>query len=239
MTAPRFAALLVVQDHDTALDQLRYRREHLPERTELATVAQSGVTLASRLREAKERQAVAVARQTAAEQELADTETRITDIEKRLYGGTVSASRELQAMSAEVDSLKQRCSELEERVLETMEEREPVDAEVDGLAGEETELRARAAQLQQAIGTAETEIDAEIDREAAARAEAAEGVPAELLALYERIRKHAGDAGAARLVNNSCGGCHLSLPATELDRIRHLPEDELILCDQCGRILVR
>jgi predicted nucleic acid-binding Zn-ribbon protein len=42
----------------------------------------------------------------------------------------------------------------------------------------------------------------------------------------------------ARLVGNHCDGCHLTLPAMELDRIRHLPEDELVTCEQCGRILV-
>ena len=239
MTAPRFTALLAVQDHDTTIDQLRYRRDHLPERTELATVAQSGVALAGRVREARERQAAADARQAAAEQELADNETRIADIEKRLYGGTVSAARDLQAMSAEVESLKHRNSELEEHVLEAMEAREPVDAEVSSLTTEEAELRARAGALQQAIGTAEAEIDGELAREEAARADAAAGVPAELLALYEQVRGHLGGIGAARLVGNSCGGCHLTLPATEIDRLRHLPEDELILCDQCGRILVR
>ncbi len=239
MTAPRFSALLTVQDHDTALDQLRYRRDHLPERDELASVAQTGVALSARIREAKERQAAAAARQAAVEQELADTEKRIADIEKRLYGGTVSASRELQAMSAEVDSLKHRASELEEHVLEAMEAREPVDAEVDGLVTEEGELRARAGSLQQAIGAAETEIDGEIERETSVRAEAAAAVPDDLLALYEKIRAHSGDSGAARLVGNTCGGCHLTLPATEIDQIKHMPEDELFLCDQCGRILVR
>src|SRR5205814_10046625 len=100
------------------IDQLRHRREHLPQRAGLAAVAQEGVALAARIRSAREGQDAAVRRQTDAEKELADTEQRIKDIEKRLYGGTVSASRELQAMSAEVESLKRRCSELEEHVLE-------------------------------------------------------------------------------------------------------------------------
>jgi predicted nucleic acid-binding Zn-ribbon protein len=45
--------------------------------------------------------------------------------------------------------------------------------------------------------------------------------------------------GAARVVGSSCGGCHLTLPATELDRIRRAEPDALVTCDQCGRILVR
>jgi predicted nucleic acid-binding Zn-ribbon protein len=37
----------------------------------------------------------------------------------------------------------------------------------------------------------------------------------------------------------NCQACHLGLPATEVDRIRHLPEDTLVRCEHCGAILVR
>ena len=37
----------------------------------------------------------------------------------------------------------------------------------------------------------------------------------------------------------TCMGCHLQLPATEVDRLKRLEPDTLVFCDQCGRILVR
>ena len=43
----------------------------------------------------------------------------------------------------------------------------------------------------------------------------------------------------ARLVGTNCGGCHLTLSAVELDRIRHQPGDAVVLCEECGRLLVR
>ena len=42
----------------------------------------------------------------------------------------------------------------------------------------------------------------------------------------------------ARLTGGRCDGCHLSLPAVELDRIRHEAAGTLEYCEQCGRILV-
>ena len=39
-------------------------------------------------------------------------------------------------------------------------------------------------------------------------------------------------------VTTSCSGCHLTLPATEIDRIKKAPPDAFFTCDQCGRILV-
>ena len=64
-------------------------------------------------------------------------------------------------------------------------------------------------------------------------------MPADLIARYEQLRKKLGGTGAARLVGGSCGGCHLQLPAMELDRVKKAPPDAVIYCDQCGRILVR
>ena len=49
-------------------------------------------------------------------------------------------------------------------------------------------------------------------------------IPADLLASYERIRSSNHGAGVARLIGNTCQGCRLTIPATEVDRIRHDPE---------------
>jgi uncharacterized protein len=59
-----------------------------------------------------------------------------------------------------------------------------------------------------------------------------------LLATYERLRARLGGVGVARLVGTHCDGCHLTLSAVELDRVRHLPDGEVYTCEQCGRILV-
>ena len=43
----------------------------------------------------------------------------------------------------------------------------------------------------------------------------------------------------ARLSGNRCEGCHLTLSAVDVDRIRHLPPDEHAYCTECNRLLVR
>lgn len=90
-----------------------------------------------------------------------------------------------------------------------------------------------------AIAEQEVAIDAELGAEAAAREGVAAGIGADVLKLYEQIRRSNRGVGAARLVGANCGACHLSLPATEVDRIRHLPDDELVRCEHCSAILVR
>lgn len=156
-----------------------------------------------------------------------------------MYSGAVTVPRELQALSADVDSLKRRRSMLEDEVLEAMTEREPLDQEVADLEAERQRLDAEGSRLRATVAELQAGIDADLATEEVQRAAAASGLPADLTALYEQLRAKYGGIGAAPLVGGRCSGCHLSLPATEVDRIKREPPDALIRCDQCGRILVR
>jgi predicted nucleic acid-binding Zn-ribbon protein len=234
-----FHQLLRVQEHDTAVDRLRHRRRNLPESAELSAVEEALVALEAALADATSRGEGAARHQQRLEDDLASTETRIGDLERRMYSGVVSAPRELQAMQADLESLRRRRATLEDAVLEAMAEREPIDLEVGALEGERERLDGEGARLRAAVAEAEAAIDAELAEEAGRRAEAAAGLPADLTARYERLRERLDGIGAAPLVGGRCGGCHLSLPATEVDRIRREPPDALVSCDQCGRILVR
>jgi predicted nucleic acid-binding Zn-ribbon protein len=231
--------LLVLQDHDAAIDRLRHRLTNLPERAALAQKEASLGDFAARLDSATGRRDEAARAERRVEDELATVEQKIVDVEKTLYSGSVSAPRELQALQADVESLKRHKSTLEDDVLVAMETREPLDDEVGGLEAERENLDEGAQQLLAAIAEASAGIEAELTTEEAARAAAASNVPADLLAHYDELRAKLGGVAAARLIGSTCSGCHLSLPATEIDRIRRLPPDELVHCDQCGRILVR
>ena len=231
--------LLVVQEHDSASDRLRHRKETLPSRARLAEVEQALAALEATMADVGGRRDEVVRRQQRHEDELASVEAKIGEVEKRLYSGAVTVPRELQAMEADVASLKRHRSEIEDRVLEAMQDREPLDAEFSNLSEQCSGLEAEAEQLRGAIATETKEIDAELATELEARAAAAAAIPADLMSQYERLRATQGGVGAARLVNGRCSGCHLTLPATELDRLKHQDADTFVLCDQCGRILVR
>ncbi|HEX2191974.1 MAG TPA: C4-type zinc ribbon domain-containing protein [Acidimicrobiales bacterium] len=228
-----------MQEHDTAVDRLRHRRRTLPELGALARVEEALAGLGRARADAVARRDEVAARQRRLEDDLASTEAKITEIERRMYSGVVSAPRELQAMQADVESLRRRRSTLEDGVLEAMTEREPLDDEVSGLDNERARLDQEGARLRATVAEAEAAIDAELTVEEGRRAEAASGLPADLASRYEALRARLDGIGAAPLVGGRCGGCHLSLPATEVDRIRREPPDALITCDQCGRILVR
>jgi predicted nucleic acid-binding Zn-ribbon protein len=120
-----------------------------------------------------------------------------------------------------------------------MEEREPSEIRVAELSGQLAGLAARRQEAAAGLAQAQAAIDAELEELGHRRAEVAQSVPEDLRTTYDRLRSRLGGVAVARLVGSRCDGCHLTLPAVELDRIRHLPGTELVTCEQCGRILVR
>jgi uncharacterized protein len=238
MSTPELAALLAVQDLDTSMDQHRHRRRTLPERGQLAALDAEFQTAADQAARVTEQRDALAQRQSEVEAELAATERRAATVRRRLYGGEVSASRELQAMAADVENLEARASELEDVGLVLLEEREPLDASLGELQSQLTEVDSRRRSLADKVAQAEGAVDAEIAQLEQDRDKAASAVPADLLATYERLRSRLGGVGAARLVGNHCDGCHLALSAVELDGIRRLGPGQVVTCEQCSRILV-
>ena len=235
----RFSGLLTVQDLDTAIDQLRHRRTNLPERAELKALEADAQTLRGELEAAIAARDEVAAKEAAFEKDIATSEARIAEIDKRMYSGEVSSSKDLQAMATEIEHLKARVSGLEDSALEALDEREPLDAAVAALEARAAGMVELGQRLLAAIAEAEASIDAELASEVARRAAAAGDVPDDLLAEYERLRARLGGIGVAKLEHGTCMGCRMKLPATELDRVKHQPPDTLVHCEQCGRILVR
>src|SRR5690349_3206822 len=109
--------LLVVQEHDSAADRLRHKLDTLPEKTRLAEVDKMLAGIDASMDDVGRRRDDVARRQQRHEDELASVEAKIVEVDKRLYSGTVTAPRELQAMQADVASLKRHRSEIEDQVL--------------------------------------------------------------------------------------------------------------------------
>lgn len=235
MTA--FDALLALQDLDTKVDQLRHRLSHLPERAAvLALEQQAAAVITARAAVERERAVLAEQEHVLAEQAERDASRR-REIAKRLAASTVP--KEVQALSAEQAQLEGHQRALEDKELELMEAIEPLDARLAALDADRDRLDIETADARVALAEVDSGTSAELQQVLAGRAEVAAAVDPSLLATYDKMRPKFGGIAIARLDAGHCTGCHLQLPATELDRIRHEPPDALINCEQCGRILVR
>jgi predicted nucleic acid-binding Zn-ribbon protein len=230
--------LLELQDRDTSIDRLRHRRDTLPERAALESVRTELTALRTQLDEATAQRDEVVREERRFDDEARSLEEKAADVERRMYSGEVTSPRELQTMQADVEQLRRHQGGLEDRELATMERREQLDERVGTLEARAGELGSEESRLAAALTELEGEIDEELGGERAARDQIAATVDADLLEDYEDCRQRARGMGAARLIGNTCQGCHLAIPSVEAERIRKSPPGTIAHCDNCGCILV-
>lgn len=230
--------LLDVQALDTRAAQLAHRRRTLPVLVDLEAARAARAELERE--HVVARTAVADLRREVAKAE-ADVEqvrTRAARDRARLDAGT-GTSKDLTALTSELESLARRQGALEEVELEVMERLEVAEAQVAAVAERVADADARLAALDAEASAALTAIDTEASQVAVDRERAVVGLPPALVALYDRARAHGGGLGAAPLRGNRCEGCRLELNPIDLAQIRSAPADQVVRCEECGRILVR
>lgn len=163
---------------------------------------------------------------------------RIERDEKRLASGQ-GTPKELEQLQHELGSLAKRRAELEEVELEVMVRIEALDQRIASLSQERDALHEEVIKLSKEKDLALEEINRAKNQTTNDRSLLASEIEAELLGLYEKIRTSADGIGAARLHAGQCQGCHLTINASDLSKISALPEDDVVRCEECRRILVR
>lgn len=237
--ADELETLLAIQDLDTAADVLRHRRAGLPERAELAARQQALSAIEADLAPAREERHRVERAQKALEDELATLAEKRAGVEAQMYGGGSSNAKELQSLQDELDSFDRRRAALEDEVLERMVEAEPLDAALAEGSTRTGAIDEESIALTAALAEAESAIDGELEGIEAQRAPLVEGVDAALLARYESLRARLRGVGVARLDGAKCTGCHLTLPAAEVEQVkRQAREQGIAECPECDRLLV-
>jgi len=231
-------ALLDVAELDSRAAQLRHQRTHLPELAEIAALEAERTELTDAVRDARIVVDDLTAEQAKADREVEQVKARRERDRNRMDTGQVTNPKDLERMQHELVSLERRITTLEDAELEVMEKLEEAQQVLDGLGIRADDIDARLAELVTARDEKRTAIDASLAEVAASRGPATDGMPDDLMALYERLREQKG-IGAALLRARQCGGCNMTLDASELARIRSAAADEVIRCEECQRILVR
>jgi predicted nucleic acid-binding Zn-ribbon protein len=229
--------LLDLQAIDTSLAQLAHKRRTLPEIAELDALARRIVALDDERVQAQvgvddlDRDIARL------ERDIEQVRVRADKDRGRLEAGTGPA-RELEALQHELATLSRRQGELEDAELELMEKREDADATLAEVTQRLTATRDEREETERRRDAAFAEIDKDAEWKATSRAPLVADLPGDLVALYEKIRESTG-MGAALLRSGRCGGCRLELSGSERSRVKATAADEVVRCEECGRILVR
>jgi uncharacterized protein len=230
--------LLDLQAVDARLAQLAHKRRTLPELAEAEKVDHRLRDLADVLVAAQTAEGDIAREQKKAEADVEQVVNRAVRDRQMLDSGRGSA-KDLENIQHELQTLARRQSDLEDVVLEVMERREAAQNRVAEMTVQRDEAQARRDQIGAAIEAAYQGIDGEAANLQIERKAVAGVLPADLLALYERLREANGGVGAAALRQRRCEGCRLELDISEINKIKAADPDEVVRCDSCGRILVR
>jgi len=228
--------LLDLAEVDAELNRIDHRRRTLPELVEIVerenverTKRDKVIAIETTLRDLNRD---AIRQETEIEAVRAREER-----DRTLLKGNVSA-RQLVDLEHELGTLSRRQTALEDDLLELMERREAVEQDVAHAKSEHEAAEAALADVRKRRDEVFGDLEVSEIRRTKDRAQLVPVFPADLLALYDRIRKQKG-IGAALLRARKCGACRLELDRNAIAHIRDTAPEEVVRCDECGAILVR
>lgn len=231
--------LLDLQQIDARVGQLRHQLETLPELAELNELRVQRTELDNQARDARIQVEDLTADQQKVDADVESVKARRERDQGRMDAGQVTNPKDLQRMQHEMGSLEKRISDLEDEELEVMARLEDAQRELDSLTAQLDAVMTRGREKVASRDSRTAEINQQLAESEAERGPVADGMPADLLALYDKLRASKSGIGAAQLHRRQCGGCMLTLDASEINAIRGRADDDVVRCEECQRILVR
>ena len=231
--------LLDLQELDSHVDQLRHQRRSLPEVARLAELIEARALTDDQARDARIEVDDLAVEQAKVDADVEQVKARRERDQQRIDQGLISNPKDIQRMQQEMVSLERRITSLEDDEIEVMERAEEAQRTLDSLTAQLTDTDAEIVDLTAKRDARLAEIDQALTELDGQRGPIVADLPADLLALYDRLRESKGGVAAALLRARRCAGCNLDLDHAEVATIRAAADDEVIRCDDCSRILVR
>ncbi len=193
------------------------------------------VEMRASLSQQKERLAQLSGEQRTLEWQLEDLSQKITHEEDKLYGGSVRNPKELSDLQQEVEHLKGRRRQLEDRVIDIMSETELIEAMARDQSKQLGEMEQTWQREQERLQAEKARLLAEVAALEEKRRGLAAQIDSDSLDLYERLRQTRQGRAVAGVEQGMCQGCRITLPMSELQQAR--TGQKLVQCGSCGRIL--
>ena len=174
-----------------------------------------------------------IKQQHSVEWEIEDITSKLKKVEDDLYSGRIRNPKELTDLQHESESLKANLTRLEEQALEIMEKAEEAIKSVSSLDSELNRMKAEWQRQQQKLSADREKLNKALTNLREKRQRLAKDNEPQTLEMYQELRKQRGTA-VARVQQGTCLGCRITLPVSDLQRIRG---GSIVRCGSCGRIL--
>jgi uncharacterized protein len=166
----------------------------------------------------------------------ADLQTREQRLAKfRKQQDMIKTSKELEALTHEINTTETEISRLEEEILLLMEQEERLNRDVTEKREASEHLQEKATEKENRIRTLQTEKSLLIEALRRDRTAAALQIDSDTLDVYEWLHKSHGSSAVARIERDACSGCgKLLVPHLVLDARLG---SNLVQCTHCQRFL--
>jgi len=159
---------------------------------------------------------------------------KIKEAENRLYGGAVRNPKELKDLQAELESLKRRLAEVEEKELAALMDLESAEATLAQAQAQRQKAEKEMLVLNGALAAERETLMTHVAEMQAQREAATIPILAADRTLYEQLRQAKKGRAVAKLDDDVCAACGIE-PTAALRQIAR--RGELAQCVGCGRLL--
>ena len=173
--------------------------------------------------------------QKEAEWALEELDRRLLMQEQRLYNGSVTNPKELNALQQEVQRLRAQQNRQEEMVLEVLLATESLQETAKQKAEVLRQAEEKWAEGNAAGVTRRSQLEAKQQELQTKREQFVTDIDPELLKRYEALKRSKQGRAVSKVEQNSCQWCRVILTPSEMQRVR--ASTELQTCSNCGRIL--
>ena len=163
------------------------------------------------------------------------SQDKATQVESKLYGGTVRIPKELQDLQAELDILKKQQREQEELLLQALEALEETRENLRGLEETLQEIESTWNVQHGRLLEARERINGEMALLEERRHGLSSLVTPAHLTLYDTLRSTRHGVAVAKVERGICQGCRIALPTRVMQLARTSPNP--VQCPSCTRIL--
>lgn len=170
-----------------------------------------------------------------AELELKTLEEKKHHESQRLYGGRITAPRELQALESEVQMLERQRQKLDESILRRLDEVEAAKKAAETARAAVDEGEKALVVMRRRYEKASSRLEAELKARTPKRNRIAKSLDPEILRRYDDLRKRNHNLAAVRIQHGACGGCRMKVGGALLRRVLAL--DQYVYCESCNRFL--